>query len=75
MDWAQKRATDMVGQFRTMFREDAAALADGLVNVIAGELRSTHMNATKQALDAADALIKTVRQITPPFDHKRKLGP
>jgi hypothetical protein len=55
----------MVGQFCTVFREDAAGMADGLVNVIAGELRATHLHATRQAMDAVDVLIKTIHQIEP----------
>lgn len=41
MDWAQKKAAELVSQFQPMFRDDAGGMAAGLINAIAGELRAT----------------------------------
>lgn len=65
MDWAEKKASDLVSQFRAAFRDDATGWADSLVNAIAGELRGvaaeTHGDVMK-VLDRAVSEISMQRR-------------
>lgn len=63
MDWAEERARGVVAPFRGLFLADAAPLADGLVNAIAGELRGTAERVQGGALAAAEELMARLRAL------------
>lgn len=64
MDWAEKRAREIVAIYRPLFKDDAAANADGLVNVIAGELRGVENTARRQAVTAGENLVAALQRLT-----------
>lgn len=57
MDWAGERARAVIAPFRVLFEAEAAPLADGLADAIAGELRGTAERGQGGALKAADELM------------------
>lgn len=64
MDWAEKTAREIVGAYRPFFRDDAPGAADGLINLVAGELRAAESNARRQAVAAGETLMAELKRLT-----------
>ena len=52
MDWAEIQAREIVVAYRQLFRDGAPGAADGLINLVAGELRAAESNARRDAAAA-----------------------
>lgn len=63
MDHAEQKARSIVNQFRPLFQPDVEHMADGLVMVIAGELRAAFKQAHAAALRAAEEAVRSINRI------------
>jgi hypothetical protein len=65
IDWADSKARSIVAPFRPLFKEEAGAhTIDGLINVLAGELRAAEGNARRQAVAAGEDLLAALQRLT-----------
>ena len=64
MDWAEKKAREIVGAYRPFFRDDAPAAADGLMNLVAGELRGAENTARREAVAAGETLMAALKHLS-----------
>lgn len=63
-DWAEKKAREIVDIYRPFFRDDAIVHADGMIKVLAGELRTVEGRIRREAVAAGQDLMVALQRLS-----------
>jgi hypothetical protein len=64
VDWAEKKAREIVGAYRPFFRGDAPTAAEGLINLVAGELRGSEETARREAIAVGETMLAALKRLS-----------